>query len=65
MQRVFDVAPLNVTNRRRRLAVTVLIITCNILQMICNLIGIASGLQISERLGVAGVHANWVAAAYP
>lgn len=65
MQRVFDVAPLNVTNRRRRLAVTILIITCNILQMICNLIGIASGLHISARLGVAGVHANWVAAAYP
>ncbi|RYP93591.1 hypothetical protein DL770_000333 [Monosporascus sp. CRB-9-2] len=63
MQRVFDVAPLNVTNRRRRLAVTTLIVTCNIMQMICHLIGVAGGLDISRRLGVSGIHANWVAAA--
>ncbi|RYO77347.1 hypothetical protein DL766_007943 [Monosporascus sp. MC13-8B] len=65
MQRVFNVAPLNVTNRRRRLAVTTLIVACNIMQMICNLIGVAGGLDISRRLGVSGIHANWVAAAYP
>ncbi|RYP21346.1 hypothetical protein DL765_002247 [Monosporascus sp. GIB2] len=64
MQRVFDVAPLNVTNRRRRLAVTTLIVACNIMQMICHLIGVAGGLDISRRLGVSGIHANWVAAAY-
>lgn len=65
MQRVFDVAPLNVTNRQRRLTVTIFIIACNIIQMICNLIGVAGGLDISRRLGVSGIHANWVAAAYP
>ncbi|RYP72297.1 hypothetical protein DL771_004271 [Monosporascus sp. 5C6A] len=65
MQRVFDVAPLNVTHRRRRLAVTIFIVACNIMQMICNLIGVAGGLDISRRLGVSGIHANWVAAAYP
>ncbi|RYP81425.1 hypothetical protein DL769_001991 [Monosporascus sp. CRB-8-3] len=65
MRRVFDVAPLNITNRRRRLAVTTLIVASNIMQMICNLIGVAGGLDISRRLGVSGIHANWVAAAYP
>ena len=65
MQRVFDVAPLNVTNRQRRLTVTIFIIACNIIQMICNLIGVAGGLDISRILGVSGIHANWVAAAYP
>ncbi|KAI1137364.1 hypothetical protein F5Y05DRAFT_389139 [Hypoxylon sp. FL0543] len=62
IQRVFDVAPLNVTNKRRRLAITTLIVACNLMQMICNLIGIAGGL---EKLGVSGVHANWVGASYP
>ncbi|OTB02683.1 hypothetical protein M426DRAFT_13287 [Hypoxylon sp. CI-4A] len=65
IQRIFDVAPLNVTNKRRRLAITVLIVACNLMQMICNLIGIAGGLAISERLGVSGVHANWIGASYP
>ncbi len=65
MQRVFDVAPLNVTNRQRRLVVTSLIVICNIVQMICNLIGIGGGIQISMKLGVAGIHANWLAASYP
>ncbi|KAI0845727.1 MFS general substrate transporter [Daldinia vernicosa] len=65
MQRVFDVAPLNVTKKSRRLATTTLIVACNLMQMICNLIGIAGGLVISERLGVSGVHANWVGASYP
>ncbi|KAI0149629.1 MFS general substrate transporter [Hypoxylon sp. NC0597] len=65
IQRVFDVAPLNVTNKRRRLAITTLIVACNLMQMICNLIGIAGGLVISEKLGVSGVHANWVGASYP
>ncbi|KAI1085622.1 MFS general substrate transporter [Whalleya microplaca] len=65
MQRVFDVAPLNVVNRRRRLAITILIIACNIMQMICNVIGVAGGIEISRKLGVSGIHANWVAAAYP
>ncbi|KAI1206993.1 MFS general substrate transporter [Annulohypoxylon truncatum] len=65
IQRVFDVAPLNVTNKRRRLAITTLIVACNLMQMICNMMGIAGGLAISERLGVSGVHANWVGASYP
>lgn len=65
MQRVFDVAPLNVTNPQRRSVVTIFIIACNITQMVCNLIGVAGGLEISRRLGVSGIHANWVAAAYP
>ncbi|OTA94960.1 hypothetical protein M434DRAFT_236042 [Hypoxylon sp. CO27-5] len=65
IQRVFNVAPLNVTNKRRRLAITTLIVACNLMQMICNLIGIAGGLVISEKLGVSGVHANWVGASYP
>ncbi|KAI1372347.1 MFS general substrate transporter [Hypoxylon crocopeplum] len=65
IQRVFDVAPLNVTNRRRRLIITTLIVACNLMQMICNLIGIAGGLEISRMLGVSGVHANWVGASYP
>ncbi|KAI1105728.1 MFS general substrate transporter [Jackrogersella minutella] len=65
IQRVFDVAPLNVTNKRRRLAITTLIVACNLMQMICNMMGIASGLVISEKLGVSGVHANWVSASYP
>ncbi|KAI2627897.1 MFS general substrate transporter [Hypomontagnella submonticulosa] len=65
IQRIFDVAPLNVTNKRRRLAITTLIVGCNLMQMICNLIGIAGGLVISQRLGVSGVHANWVGASYP
>ncbi|XXH05336.1 hypothetical protein Hte_011762 [Hypoxylon texense] len=65
IQRVFDVAPLNVTNKGRRLAITTLIVACNLMQMICNLIGIAGGLEISRRLGVSGVHANWIGASYP
>lgn len=65
IQRVFNVAPLNVTNKNRRLAITTLIVVCNLMQMICNLIGIAGGLEISQRLGVSGVHANWVGASYP
>ncbi|KAI0837021.1 MFS general substrate transporter [Hypoxylon sp. FL0890] len=65
IQRVFDVAPLNVTNKRRRLAIATLIIAYNLMQMICNLIGLACGLVISEKLGVLGVHVNWVGASYP
>ncbi|KAI2467591.1 MFS general substrate transporter [Annulohypoxylon bovei var. microspora] len=53
IQRVFDVA------------ITTLIVACNLMQMICNMMGIAGGLAISERLGVSGVHANWVGASYP
>lgn len=65
IQRVFDVAPLNVTNKRRRLVITTLIVACNLMQMICNMLGVAGGLAVSERLGVSGVHANWVGASYP
>ncbi|KAI1764709.1 MFS general substrate transporter [Hypoxylon sp. FL1150] len=65
IQRVFDVAPLNVTNKSRRLAITTFIVACNLMQMICNLIGMAGGLEISSRLGVSGVHANWIGASYP
>ncbi|KAI0881358.1 MFS general substrate transporter [Annulohypoxylon maeteangense] len=65
IQRVFDVAPLNVTNKRRRLAITTLIVACNLMQMICNMMGVAGGLIVSKRLGVSGVHANWVGASYP
>ncbi|KAI0380337.1 MFS general substrate transporter [Hypomontagnella monticulosa] len=65
IQRVFDVAPLNVTNKGRRLAITALIVGCNLMQMICNGIGTAGGLVISQKLGVSGVHANWIGASYP
>ncbi|KAL7620133.1 hypothetical protein AAE478_009126 [Parahypoxylon ruwenzoriense] len=65
IQRVFDVAPLNVINKHRRLAITILIVACNLMQMICNLIGVAGGLEMSRRLGVSGVHANWMGASYP
>ncbi|KAI1089182.1 MFS general substrate transporter [Rostrohypoxylon terebratum] len=65
IQRVFDVAPLNVSNKGRRLVITTLIVACNLMQMICNMLGVAGGLTVSERLGVSGVHANWVGASYP
>ncbi|KAI1393031.1 MFS general substrate transporter [Hypoxylon trugodes] len=65
IQRVFDVAPLNVANKRRRITITVLIVACNLMQMICNLIGIGGGIIISQKLGVSGAHVNWIGASYP
>ena len=32
--------------------------------MICNLVGVIGGLEISRLLGETGVHASWVAAAF-
>ncbi|KAI2622363.1 MFS general substrate transporter [Hypoxylon sp. NC1633] len=65
IQRIFDVAPLNVANKNRRLVTTTLIVACNLMQMICNIIGVTGGLEISRRLGVSGAHANWLGASYP
>jgi hypothetical protein len=63
--RVFDAAPLNSLGRSRRLAITSLMLGCNIMQMICNFVGVSGGLEISHKFGVGDGQANWAAAAYP
>ncbi|RFU26450.1 hypothetical protein B7463_g9879, partial [Scytalidium lignicola] len=51
----------------RKITILVLIVACNFIQMISNIIGLAAGLEISKLLGVetGPGRANWVAASYP
>lgn len=50
----------------RKLFITALIITCNLIQFISNAVGIVAGLKIGQALGIDGgpSQANWMAASY-
>ncbi|KAL1853145.1 hypothetical protein VTK73DRAFT_9075 [Phialemonium thermophilum] len=60
-------APSSTVGKRARLAIIVLIVSSNMVQMISNMVGLAAGLEISKSLGVpvGPGQANWAAASYP
>ncbi|KAI9695120.1 MAG: hypothetical protein M1820_008888 [Bogoriella megaspora] len=65
-RRVFDIAPLNVMGKSRKLTITALIIGSNLVQMISNFTTIGGGLALARQLGVSDPSkANWIAASYP
>ncbi|KAI9693804.1 MAG: hypothetical protein M1822_003075 [Bathelium mastoideum] len=64
-RRVFDVAPLNVMGKSRKTAITILIISSNLIQMMSNATTIGGGLALSRHLGVEDPSkANWIGASY-
>ncbi|KAL1882478.1 hypothetical protein Plec18167_002894 [Paecilomyces lecythidis] len=62
--RVFDVAPLNVMNKARRVIITSLIIFSNLVQMTVNFVGVSGGIKLGEALGVTQAQATWIGASY-
>ncbi|KAI9740311.1 MAG: hypothetical protein M1834_004889 [Cirrosporium novae-zelandiae] len=66
-QRIFQQESFHSMGKSRKVAILVLIVGCNFVQMVSNIIGMAAGLEISELLGVetGPGKANWVAASYP
>ncbi|KAJ9203079.1 hypothetical protein DTO164E3_2550 [Paecilomyces variotii] len=63
-RRVFDVAPLNVMNKSRRVVITSLVIFSNLVQMIVNFVGVSGGMKLGDALGVTQAQATWIAASY-
>ncbi|GAD97553.1 efflux pump antibiotic resistance protein, putative [Paecilomyces variotii No. 5] len=63
----FDAVSPTVPEKGRRLAIIILIVSSNMVQMISNMVGLAAGLEISKELGVSvgPGNANWAAASYP
>ncbi|KAL1882513.1 hypothetical protein Plec18167_002929 [Paecilomyces lecythidis] len=63
----FDAVSPTVPEKARRLAIIILIVSSNMVQMISNMVGLAAGLEISKYLGVSvgPGNANWAAASYP
>jgi MFS family permease len=68
-QRIFEQAQdsFHTLSTTRKITILVLIVGCNFVQMISNIVGLAAGLEISKVLGVqtGPGQANWIAASYP
>ncbi|KAJ5394815.1 uncharacterized protein N7487_009118 [Penicillium crustosum] len=63
-QPVFERTLPSRTTKSRRVVITTLLVSANLVQMTVNFAGIAGGSALSESLGAKDTYASWIAASY-